>query len=350
MEAVNHLKNLAVLQKIILLFIIFSSSLNVFAQKLTFDDGAYYIGQLENGKPNGMGMYHFAKGSEYYGEWKNDQQNGYGFVRSSNGKQVRNCKNCTFYVGYWKDGLKSGEGTCYDSLGKLIYKGEFLDDKPIDPYPSQGDYTAYELFHGNFYESSFYSEKIKEINNGFSLYIMNQKDGSKLYTFGIYVNGKEDGKSIMLHSDGRWTIFIKKNDKIISSVSLGDKEHKIGLDKLKKATDALIEADNRESAKNEAKKRKANNTSTENNDNSISIQQAPTLKLPPVTKDDVYCSQLKERYAKCIKQLEFSIAQREESLSDKQFARASLWSTQIKNWKNNISDIESEARRIGCSL
>ena len=74
-----------------------------------------YKGDVENGKPNGLGIVTHTDGSKYVGEWKNGGINGQETFTWSDGKK---------YIGEWKNGKENGQGTFtwYDggkSVGEL---------------------------------------------------------------------------------------------------------------------------------------------------------------------------------------------------------------------------------------
>ena len=90
-----------------------------------------YKGEVENGKPNGIGILTFTNGWKYVGSWKDGIRNGQGtFIWSDEGK----------YEGKWKDGKFNGQGTITFSDGKKG-EGEFRDNKPwnITTYKKDGN-------------------------------------------------------------------------------------------------------------------------------------------------------------------------------------------------------------------
>ena len=84
------------------------------------DTNPKYQGEVENGKPNGIGILIFPKESKYVGEWKDGEQNGQGTFTWSDG---------TKYVGGWRDGMMNGQGT-YTHPNGSKYIGEHKDDQP----------------------------------------------------------------------------------------------------------------------------------------------------------------------------------------------------------------------------
>lgn len=83
-----------------------------------------YVGQTENGVPNGWGKAYFNNGSMYEGEWKDGKMHG---------------KAKEFYVdgtlqfdGFYKDGFREGKGKSYTKEGGLNYDGEWKQGKKAD--------------------------------------------------------------------------------------------------------------------------------------------------------------------------------------------------------------------------
>ena len=77
-----------------------------------------YKGDVENGKPNGLGVITFLDGSKFVGEYKDGERNGQGTETFSNGGK---------YVGEFKDGKFHGQGTKTWSDG--MYVGKYRDGK-----------------------------------------------------------------------------------------------------------------------------------------------------------------------------------------------------------------------------
>ena len=70
-------------------------------ERLTYDGGAAYIGQVEAGKRQGLGVADLANGERQAGEWQADQLNGLGTVRLPDDSR---------YAGQWRDGQSTGLG------------------------------------------------------------------------------------------------------------------------------------------------------------------------------------------------------------------------------------------------
>jgi len=71
------------------------------AERLSYDPGASYIGQVADGKRQGLGVADLANGERQAGEWQADQLNGLGTVRLADDSR---------YAGQWRDGQSTGLG------------------------------------------------------------------------------------------------------------------------------------------------------------------------------------------------------------------------------------------------
>ncbi|HTE37431.1 MAG TPA: protein kinase [Reyranella sp.] len=71
------------------------------AERITADDGASYVGQVADGKRQGLGVLEFKDGDRQAGEWKNNILDGLGTERLSDGPR---------YEGQWSTGLPAGLG------------------------------------------------------------------------------------------------------------------------------------------------------------------------------------------------------------------------------------------------
>jgi serine/threonine protein kinase len=71
------------------------------AERLSYDPGASYVGQLADGKRQGLGVAILANGERQAGEWQADQLNGLGTVQLGDDSR---------YAGQWRDGQSTGLG------------------------------------------------------------------------------------------------------------------------------------------------------------------------------------------------------------------------------------------------
>ena len=71
------------------------------AERLSYDGGASYIGQVVAGKRQGLGVADLANGEQQAGNWDADRLSGLGIVRLGDGAR---------YAGQWRDGESTGLG------------------------------------------------------------------------------------------------------------------------------------------------------------------------------------------------------------------------------------------------
>ena len=101
-----------------------------------------YKGDVENGKPNGLGVIINTNKGKYVGEWRDGKKQGQGTFTYGKGKWEGEK-----YEGEFKDGYRHGQGIYTWSDGDK-YVGEFKDDKPN----GKGTYTWSD---GRKYEGEF---------------------------------------------------------------------------------------------------------------------------------------------------------------------------------------------------
>ena len=83
------------------------------------NDGKY-IGEIQNGKPNGQGTLTWTDLGKYIGEWKDGKFHGQGTLTSTDGEK---------FVGEFEDGLPIGKGTLNYPNGTK-YVGKIENGKP----------------------------------------------------------------------------------------------------------------------------------------------------------------------------------------------------------------------------
>lgn len=93
------------------------------AQRVTSDDGANYVGQLADGKRQGLGVVEARDGDRRAGEWQDDRMNGRGTQRLPDG---------THYEGQWRDSQPSGLGVL-EKPGVEREEGTFVAGKLEGP-------------------------------------------------------------------------------------------------------------------------------------------------------------------------------------------------------------------------
>lgn len=112
-------------------------------QTKRYSNREVYVGELQNGEPNGYGVYTYENGDQYTGFWKNGQKDGPGTLCYASGAvyigQWVNDKMQGMgydsspgqvFFGEWADGLREGQGSAYAEDGTVIYVGLWKKDRP----------------------------------------------------------------------------------------------------------------------------------------------------------------------------------------------------------------------------
>ena len=161
--------------------------------------------------PNNQGKCYlkWEDGSEYMGEFNNKKMNGYGIYKFSDN---------TIYEGYFRNGCKHGTGKIEYSNGS-VYKGDFLNDMPngngvliCRQNDSKKDVYIGEITDGikygygkqYVYENEQYILEYignwkNDKYNGLGVYY--HKNGNKFYE-GHFVNGLPQGDGMLYNTKG----------------------------------------------------------------------------------------------------------------------------------------------------
>ncbi len=161
---------------------------------------ASFKGQALKGKRNGMGILPIKTGTFYFGDFSQNDISGLGMMISLK-QNINNCSGCFVYAGNWKSNKKNGYGRCYDINGKLIYEGQFENDKPSGVYPSDFSnensfFRIMTLESGNIFMGEF----INGLPNGMASLIFQSGD----VLIASFKDGKQKGIGLFLHQDGKW--------------------------------------------------------------------------------------------------------------------------------------------------
>jgi len=104
-----------------------------------------YVGEIRDGKANGIGYGVWSTGSNYEGEWLDNKRHGPGKHRYPDGARyegmyvndLREGDGTYFYrngqkwIGPWKDNLRHGTGILYEANGKVRVKGVWEKDRLV---------------------------------------------------------------------------------------------------------------------------------------------------------------------------------------------------------------------------
>jgi len=160
-----------------------------------------YKGETMSNQRNGLGAYYWSDGSFYFGNWSNNERTGSGMYIVPVGYDISNCPDCGYYSGNFLNGDKSGVGTCYDKTGKLIYYGNFANDKPTDGYPTTGNYSSYKFEVIKYTTDDYYlGETIGGQRGGEGIFFW--KDGDMEYNREWKEDGTKAGYGIYVWLNG----------------------------------------------------------------------------------------------------------------------------------------------------
>ena len=159
-----------------------------------------YMGQYDfKGKrKNGYGIERYRNGNIYVGDFNKGKVAGRGMLLALD-KGIPNVENAVVYVGNWVDGKKEGKGVCYDSSGKVVYKGSFSNDKPLTSSTTRTEQNFSTIEMG---EELYVGETIGKRPNGYGLKLC--KNGA--IVFGVFKNGAIRGVCMTLFSPDNWEV------------------------------------------------------------------------------------------------------------------------------------------------
>ena len=173
-------------------------------QKLTMENGDFYVGETLNGKPAGKGKYTWSHGAVYVGEFFNGKTSGQGKYTWSDG---------AVYVGEWVDGEMSGRGI-ENNVG-VVRKGIWKENKYISVADVKlSEFDSYIVGDFKLAETSPPSSSKQKLTmeNGdfYEGETLNGKPAGKgKYTWshgavyvGEFFNGKTSGQGKYTWSDG----------------------------------------------------------------------------------------------------------------------------------------------------
>ena len=181
-------------------------------ERINFDDGDYYIGELLNGQFHGKGKYYFKDGDWYDGDWLNGAQHGQGIFsigqrtdtgtykegkRFGSGKMV--WADGGWYEGGWNENGAHGKGTRYYKDMQRTDTGDFVDGERNgrgvmkwdngDRYEGTWKDTSYGLNgEGIYYYANGVSERCRYVNGTWQSFNSNNYN-TKTYDSGPAYDG-----------------------------------------------------------------------------------------------------------------------------------------------------------------
>ena len=164
-----------------------------YENRIEYRDGKY-VGEINNGKPNGQGIESYSDGEEYVGEWKNGKKQGLGIYNWNNGQK---------YVGEWKNGEKDGLGILSFPDGRKII-GEYRKGKSwnITEYNKNGNITG-KYVNGLKVEKRRKVVLFEREVDGVLGWYENGDEREDTKFVGEIKNGKQNGEGTQTYPDGR---------------------------------------------------------------------------------------------------------------------------------------------------
>jgi serine/threonine protein kinase len=166
------------------------------AERLSYPNGASYIGQTQDGQRQGYGVTVLDTGEQQAGEWKDDRLNGLGTVRLPDGSR---------YQGQWRDGQSTGLGV-REKPGVERAEGNFVDGRLEGPGVRRQMATPSLVQSGEFHG---------DLMDGFGVETVS---GGERYE-GEFRAGKRHGYGELFGADGKAKPGRWNNGKLIDSAS-----------------------------------------------------------------------------------------------------------------------------------
>lgn len=149
-------------------------------ERLTYDGGASYIGQVADGKRQGLGVATLANGEFQSGEWSDDRLNGLGTVRLADE---------TRYTGQWRAGQSTGLGVG-EKPGVDRSEGNFVDGRLEGLGLRRTLVEPNVLLGGEFHAGKLEGPGIERM-------------GERERYEGSFLNGRRNGFGQLTDADGR---------------------------------------------------------------------------------------------------------------------------------------------------
>lgn len=179
--------------------------------QIIYNNGGVYVGNLENGKEEGIGSFYSIDNSYYFGSWHDSKKHGKGIEQWADGSS---------YEGEFFMGLKNGEGKFFFGDGS-VYTGSWRNDK-------FSGFGVYEWSNGKVYKGeweegclngrgfllmtdgcTYDGDFVNDVKHGYG--VLTWPDGRK-YS-GQWVEGIKEGKGIYIDVRGKQKEGVWKNNK-----------------------------------------------------------------------------------------------------------------------------------------
>lgn len=163
------------------------------------DKQGFFVAQKIKGKLSGTGLYKYKNGNIYIGDFKDKKPSGLGMFICAGDDTINNCPGAKVYVGRFKEGLKRGNGVCYNSDGEMVCSGKFDNDKFITP--TEDDNIGSRYFSDAKTDEFYYIGEFEETTpDGFGAIFFSNGD----ILISEFQNGNRTGINVYLEHDGNW--------------------------------------------------------------------------------------------------------------------------------------------------
>lgn len=166
-------------------------------ERMEYDGGDFYEGEIVDGYRHGKGKYTWADGSEYEGDWVKGKKCGFGVYRSY-GKNEKDGSTYLSYIyeGEWKDGKKHGQG-----IAKK-YKIYHLFGTPFMTWSHEGGYANGDMHGHGIYKEWNVPNDTGRVHEG--EWVNNKRQGRFVWEYEPSVTGK---KYIDFYDQGHSVVF-----------------------------------------------------------------------------------------------------------------------------------------------
>ena len=166
-------------------------------ERMEYDGGDFYEGEIVDGYRHGKGKYTWADGSEYEGDWVKGKKCGFGVYRSYSKNEKDGSTYLSYiYEGEWKDSKKHGQG-----IAKK-YKIYHLFGTPFMTWSHEGGYANGDMHGHGIYKEWNVPNDTGRVHEG--EWVNNKRQGRFVWEYEPSVTGK---KYIDFYDQGHSVVF-----------------------------------------------------------------------------------------------------------------------------------------------
>ena len=166
-------------------------------ERMEYDGGDVYEGEMVDGYRHGKGKYTWADGSEYEGNWVKGKRCGFGIYKSYSKNEKDGSTYLSYiYEGEWKDSKKHGQG-----IAKK-YKIYHLFGTPFMTWSHEGGYANGDMHGHGIYKEWNVPNDTGRVHEG--EWVNNKRQGRFVWEYEPSVTGK---KYIDFYDQGHSVVF-----------------------------------------------------------------------------------------------------------------------------------------------